>query len=253
MKLLRSLPRLVAYAPIDLKKAVIRFRDGFASSGACTLAVSAAEDATSLSLTGCLTAIPVGVTVKLGAFTTLYYVASSSGASGASGVQSITITPKLEDDLAASTGVVFGPRCLEVKIGTGNLTYSEPKARQYVLDRGLLDTVRDADEAPVDVTLDFVWDWLSGIGSSGIPTIEEVLKNIGEADDWITSSADTCEPYCVDLEIWYDPGCGTTQYMKELIQLKMFRYEKLDHNLRDAQCAISGKCNVTAATVTRVI
>lgn len=148
-----------------------------------------------------------------------------------------------------------GSNELEVKIGEGNLTFTEAKVMEYLLDRGNLDDVREGDQVPVDVSLDFIWEYLRGpssasTASGGTPTIEDALKNRGAAADWVSTDTDTCRPYALDLEITYEPtptSCGD----KETITLSDFRYESLDHDLRAGSVAVSGKCNVTEATVVR--
>ena len=45
------------------------------------------------------------------------------------------------------------------------------------------------------------------------------------------------------------PPCGGVQ--KETITLQFFRYEELQHNFKDAQVAIKGKCNALEALVAR--
>jgi hypothetical protein len=77
----------------------------------------------------------------------------------------------------------------------------------------------------------------------------DALKNIGAADEWVTSATDTCEPYAVDIEIVFDPPCGTSQ--TETTTLPDFRYEKLDFSLKDATIAVTGKCNAVTASLTR--
>jgi len=143
------------------------------------------------------------------------------------------------------------PNEITVKIGEGNLTYSEKREMEYVRDRGLLDTVREGDEQPIDVTMDFTWEWLKGLTTSGaVPTIEDALKNRGAASDWVSSSADPCEPYCVDIQVFYSPPCGETY--DEVIVLPDFRQTDLSHDLRAGTVSITGQCNATEATVTRV-
>lgn len=139
---------------------------------------------------------------------------------------------------------------VEVKIGEGNLTYSEKRNMQYMLDRGELDEVREGDEVPVDVNMNFTWEYLRAASGAGTPTIEEALKNIGEAAEWTSSDTDACRPYAVDLKVLYKPSptsCGD----QETIMLSDFRWEELAHDLRGGSVAVTGKCNVTQATVTR--
>jgi len=143
-----------------------------------------------------------------------------------------------------------GSESLEIKVGEGNITFTEHLARKYELDKGLLDTVRDDDQAPVDVSLEFSWEWIKSAGGDP-PTPVEALKKIGAASGWVSSSSDQCEPYCLDVEILNNADCddGTEN---ELILLPDFRYEELAYDLSAGQIAVSGKCNVTDAVVTRV-
>jgi len=144
-----------------------------------------------------------------------------------------------------------GSEEIEVTIGEGNLTYTEAKNIEYTLDRGLLDEVREGDQIPIDVTIDFVWEYLRGsLTSTSVPTVEEALKNIGNASAWVSTDSDACRPYALDIEVIYAPvptNCGD----KETITLPDFRYESLDHDLRAGTVSVSGKCNVTQATVVR--
>jgi len=189
-----------------------------------------------------------GTNLTGGVATTVNVTETTPGQSGTETTQ-ITVTPSLVVATTVSGSVTFGGRKLEIKVGEGNLNYDETKTREYLLNRGLLDTVRNADETPMDISFDFVWEFITAVTGSAIPTLEDVLKQRGEAADWVTTSSDACEPYCVDIEINYDPGCGGNN--TELILLEQFRYETLPHNLGDAQVSCTGKCNVTEATVTR--
>lgn len=139
---------------------------------------------------------------------------------------------------------------LEIKIGTGNMTFVERVNRNYELDKGLLDTVRNGDEVPVDVTLAFSWEWLKA--DTGLPpTPVDVLKRRGEAAAWVSSSADPCEPYCIDIEVYVDPECEDGS-KAEVILLPDFRYEELNYDIQAGQISVTGKCNVTDATITRI-
>lgn len=141
------------------------------------------------------------------------------------------------------------PNELEIKVGEGNLTYTEKRNMEYRRDRGNLDTVRQGDEEPVEVNFDFEWEFLRSDGAEPV-TPEEALKKTGAASAWVSSSADACEPYAVDIVVEYIPPCGTAK--SEVIVLQDFRWETLDHNLKDGQISAKGQCNVTEALVTRV-
>ena len=137
---------------------------------------------------------------------------------------------------------------LEVTIGEGNISYTEKRNIVYTKDRGALDEVREGDEEPVEVSMDFVWEFLKA-NTGDDPTIEDALKQRGEASGWTSTDSDACRPYAVDIEILYTPPCGGIY--KEKIVLNDFRYEQLQHDIKNAQVSCSGKCNITEATVTR--
>ena len=141
-----------------------------------------------------------------------------------------------------------GSEELEVKIGEGNLTWTEKVNRIYTKYRGLLNDVRDGDDEPVEVSIDFIWEYLKS-DTGNPPSPIDVLKQRGEASAWVSTDADTCRPFAVDIEILYEPPCGGD--FNEKITLGDFRYEQLQYDLRNASVAVSGKCNITEATVVR--
>lgn len=141
-----------------------------------------------------------------------------------------------------------GSNELEVKIGEGNLTWTEKVNRIYTKDRGILNDVRDGDEEPVEVSIDAIWEFLKA-DTGNPPSPIDVLKQRGEAAGWVSTDDDVCRPFAVDIEIEYEPPCGGED--REIITLSDFRYEQLQYDLRNASIAVSGKCNVTEATVER--
>jgi hypothetical protein len=128
----------------------------------------------------------------------------------------------------AGTGIVeaiaqttlTGQESMTVTIGEGNVTYSEKRPIEFTLDRGLIDTVRLADEEPMDVSMDFTWEFLSSQTGDSVPTLEEALKKTGLATGWTSSSTDPCQPYSVDLEILNNPVCGAAH--NEIITIEEF-------------------------------
>jgi hypothetical protein len=120
---------------------------------------------------------------------------------------------------------------------------------EYTLDRGILDEVREGDQVPMDVSFDFVWEYIKGATSSGVPSIEEALKNEGEASAWTSSDSDTCRPYAVDLVVTYTPNCAGAD--DEVITLPDFRWESIDHDIKAGTIKCTGKCNATTATAVR--
>lgn len=141
-------------------------------------------------------------------------------------------------------------KSLTVKISGGTLTYNETRNREYVLDRGKLGGgIRDGDEAPLDLSFDFIWESLKA-DTGDPPSVEDALKKRGEASTWVTTDSDTCNPYCVDIEVTYTPPCAGEK--REVYLFPDFRYESLNHDFNGAKVSVSGKCNVTEPTITRV-
>jgi hypothetical protein len=142
-----------------------------------------------------------------------------------------------------------GSHTLSVKLGEGNFTYDEKRNIQYLLDRGKLDTVREGDEIPVDISLDSVWEEITTQGVSGAaPSVEDAMKQRGPASGWTSSSSDPCEPYAVDIEVEHDPNCTG---MREILTFSDFRWESVAHDMKAATIRFSGKANVTQAAATR--
>ena len=138
---------------------------------------------------------------------------------------------------------------ITVKIGEGNLTYSERRNIEYVKDRGNLDVVREGDEEQLEVRIDAVWEYIEE-DSGQTPTIEDALKKRGGAYDWESSSADACEPFAVDIEVTHTPDCTTGDI--ETLTFPDFRHEQLDHDLRAGTISVSGHCNIKEPTSSRV-
>lgn len=149
-------------------------------------------------------------------------------------------------DGATGTGK---PNKLIVKVGDGNLTFDETKARDYTKDRGKLSTVRDGDETPLAVNFDFIWEFLKSNTTTATITVEDALKRRIGAAAWVSSDSDLCAPYALDVQIWYDPQC--TVDMIEDITLPDFRYEHLKHDTKAGMVKCDGNCNATEATIVR--
>ena len=161
---------------------------------------------------------------------------------------SITFTPALGGAVNNNAIITWLPHRLQIRIGEGNFQWTEKRNIMYTKDRGRLDTVKLGDEEPVEVKLDFTWVFLKA-DAGQTPTVEDVLKKRGEAASWVTSAADTCEPYAVDIKIVYSPPCASEK--REVYLVRDFRYEDLGHDVKQGMVSVSGKANITEPTVTR--
>jgi hypothetical protein len=136
---------------------------------------------------------------------------------------------------------------LEFKVGNGNLQYTCHHARTYELDRGRLDSVKDADEQPMDVSFDFIWDWVKSWTSAESP--DEILANIGLTGGWSTTDDDDCAPASCDIEVTHTVICGTST-KTEVITFPKFRHESRAHDAKNSSIAVVGKCNTLEPTIT---
>ena len=143
---------------------------------------------------------------------------------------------------------LIGQEKLSVKIGEGNLTYNEQSKVKFILDRGNLDTVKTENDEPVDVSFGFTWEFLTA-SSGGTETVEDVLKQRGEASDWVSSADDVCQPYCVDVELLNVPACVGID--NEQVLFEEFYYESLAHDLKAGTVESKGRCNRASVTITR--
>jgi len=145
------------------------------------------------------------------------------------------------------------PVTLTIKIGEGNLTWSESRNVEYTLDRGLLDEVRLGDQVPMEVRLDATWEYVSGgIDTAAVGTPSDFFKQLGVFASNVSTDVDPCRPYAIDILVAYDPNCSAVAVRPaEDIILADFRYTTIDYDLRAGTIAFAGSCNVTGAVSTR--
>lgn len=229
----------------DLKKATIYLVDGFGGTAAVNNMAGYAAAAVTMLINGYTGIIPSGAQFTVVGSDAIHTITAHSETMG--NTTSITFTPGLTGAVLDDAVITLTGRVLQIKVGEGNLNYSEKRPVEYKRDRGLLDTVREADQEPMDVSLEFTWEFLTA-STGDDPTIEDVLKHRGEAADWESSGGD-CEPFCLDVRIDYDPDCPDIE--NERIVLPKFYYESLNHDLKAGNVSVQGKCNATEAIVTR--
>jgi len=161
----------------------------------------------------------------------------------------LTFTPSfLTADLPGNNDVInFLPQELTIKVGDGNITYTEHREYQYLLDKGDLDTVREGNSVPMDVKLDCVYEHIT-TGTSEAISPMDALKQVGGASAWVTTGP-PCEPYAIDIVVAHVPDCGTEE--DETTVFPEFRVDTKEINFKDATISVSGKCNATEPIVSR--
>ncbi|KPK52075.1 MAG: hypothetical protein AMS22_09870 [Thiotrichales bacterium SG8_50] len=194
--------------------------------------------------------VPVGArfTVNTVNNTTVYTVTARTPTT-TSPTNNIEFTPAWGANTPAQNDVItFQSQQMEVTVGEGNVTWTESKEYEYLLDRGDLDTVREGDEQPLEVSLEFVYEQIK-TGTGETVTAVDAVKGTGGAAEWVSSSSDLCEPYAVDMRILHCVPCGNVE--DEDVVFPDFRWETLEFDLGEATIAVTGRCNASEATITR--
>lgn len=240
-------------ARIEMRDAIVRIKDGLAGTasvnemtpmaGASDLDINAAALNTAV-----VAQVPVGARFTIAGETGLpvHTVTARTPSSGTT--TNIAFSPVTAAGVADDAVITFMPNQIEVKVGEGNLTYTESKEYTYDLDRGDLDTVREGNEVPMELNLECVYEHIT-TGTGENVSVVDALKGKGGAAEWVSSSDDLCEPYCVDVEIEHEVPCGTSE--DETTLFPEFRHDSLEVDLSAATIACTGRCNASEPVVTR--
>jgi len=193
--------------------------------------------------------VPVGARFTIaGESVATVHVVSARVPIDAGPTTEITFTPALgAGSYGTGAAITVQSQEVEIKVGEGDLSYTEADEYSYDLERGLLDTVRKGDDQPMEVALNFVFDQVKS-GTGEVITPIEALKGSGNASEWVTSSSELCDPYAVDLLVQDVRTCVAGESRDYLFPV--FRSEKRDYSIKDATIAVSGKCNRTEPTIT---
>ncbi len=239
-------------ARIQLRDTTLYLQDGLSGTAAVNDAAGVAISDTTVTIdTTVLNSdvtdqVPVGARFQFPTADTTYTVTARTPASGTT--TDLTFTPAATAAEVDDAVITFFPQRLEIQVGEGEITWTEAREFLYDLDRDVLDTVRQGADQPMAVDIAFTFEYVTA--STGLtPTPVDALNRDGEASEWVSSSADLCEPYAVDVVILHCVPCGTDEDQE--ILLPDFRYESLDYSVNDAAISVSGQCNATRATVTR--
>lgn len=244
-------------ARIEMRDVTIYIKDGLSGTG--NLSANASQNDTSININNVVLntddtdLVPVGArfTVNGETANTVHTVtARTPSANGPT--TSVNFTPAMGAGSYNSGNVegsiTFISQRIEIQVGEGNLTWTESKEYEYLRERGDLDTVREGDEQPVEMSLEFIYEFIKTESGQSITPVDAV-KRKGEASEWVSSADDKCEPYSVDILAKHCVPCGTDQ--DEDVLFTDFRYESLDFDMGEATISVSGRCNVSEPTVTR--
>jgi hypothetical protein len=241
-------------ARIELRDCDVILQDGLSGSGLSNETVLQNDTEFNVDTLVLNTAdtdlVPLGARFKIAGETAdAFHTVSARVPTSTSPTTNITFTPAIGAGTYPGNDVLtFYAQNLTIKVGDGNVTYTEHNEYDYLLDRGDLDTVREGNQVPMDVKLDLVFEHITQGTSEAISPMD-ALKGIGGAAEWVTSATDTCEPYAIDVIVVHTPPCGSIQ--DETVTFPDFRSESREINYKDATLSVSGKCMALAPTVVR--
>jgi hypothetical protein len=220
------------------------------SSGVIAQPGPVAVGNTSMTISGISVAIPNGMEFKFGTASRKYKVVSTTGGSTPTAVTFFPAFQSGDGSPVNGTSLTFGPHALEIKIGEGTLTYNEKRNMEYTRNRRVIAFVRTGDDEPMDVSFNFIWEFLRSTSGEAI-TVEEALKGMPRAVSagWTTAGGDVCEPYTVHIRITYTPPCPDVD--TEIITLKEYRWEGGNHDLKAGTVDSTGKCKISQADLER--
>jgi hypothetical protein len=168
--------------------------------------------------------------------------------------------------------LAYGSNWIAVKIGEGNISWTEARTVTYKRDRGRLTQVDGTvevfigeaiagDEQPMEVSFDIVFESYHNPNASGAGPVEAIkgvnaatvypsgaskptqivdgnaaceIGNWGNAD-----TVDSCAPWAVNLLMQFQPECGTGT---EVLWFPRFRWDSLQFNISEGTIACTGKC-----------
>lgn len=204
-----------------------------------------------VTVTGFTAAVPIGAVFNISGTNQQYTITAVTGGSTPT---AFTFTPAFSSAAVVPSGtatIVVGPNILKLKIGEGNVTFEEKRNIEYVREKRQvsLGFVKTGDDEPMDVSIDLIWEFLSGTATDP-PSPEEALNNSGQASGWVTSGADPCEPYAVNIEIINTPPCAGVD--AEVTLLSEFRWESISHDAKAGTMSAKGKCKTLGPINSRV-
>ena len=242
-------------ARIQLRDTTIYLQDGLSGTAAVNDGTITSPNDTDLDINTVVLnsddtdLVPVGARFTIAGETGLpVHAVTARTPASASPTTNIVFTPAIAAGVVTTAVITFKPQRLEIKIGDGDLNWTEGREMVYDLDRDVLDTVRQGAEQPVELDLAFTFEYVTTQSGQEITPVDAV-KRTGEASEWVSASSDLCEPYCVDVYVIHCVPCGSDEDQDLLFQ--DFRYESLEYSIRDASIAVSGRCNVTDVVTTR--
>lgn len=141
----------------------------------------------------------------------------------------------------ADAGGTGGGNSVTIDVDEGDLSYTEKAPANIILDRGVLDHARLADEVPVELSFSMKYQSHSTHVS---PSPYDALTKTGGASAW-TSDEPNSDVYAVIIEITItDPAGGAAEVLTfaRFMDIAIDFTEGAEHNVMK----VSGKALITA-------
>lgn len=116
------------------------------------------------------------------------------------------------------------PKILEIPISEGDFAFSLNSPSFIVMNRGKIDSRKQGDEMPSDISFNVKFEqWSYGNGSATGISVADAFQGIGGASDWV--STDTCGPFSISIVFEMVNPCATGE--KEVLTFGKFHADTL--------------------------
>jgi hypothetical protein len=155
-------------------------------------------------------------------------------------------------DLKNATIKIFdgGSENVTLKIGQGNLSWTETRQLEYTPDRGVVASgfVRELDEVPMEVSFDVIFEYYSTKSGVATYTPVEIIKGTSSGTTTFTSDGAAGEPYACRIQV-----VNVTTTDTETFEFEQFTWENINFDMRAGTLSVTGKCKLKEiATHTRI-
>lgn len=159
------------------------------------------------------------------------------------------MTRNLRDGVLVINDGGGSPETLTIAVDEGDIRIEEVSNAVEVLDRGVLDHVREGDQEPVTVEFSLKFQEFIADTGAASPTPYEALRKIGNASAW-ASTRGVGEKYCLNLIFTIASPAGAPN---EVVTLADFYHTRIafaegaDYNT----LSVSGRAWITTPSVAK--
>lgn len=145
------------------------------------------------------------------------------------------------------------PNELEVVLDQGDVSYTENRNVNTILDRGVLYAFREGDDQPVEVTFSIMLTGITGEGAS--VEVRDALLHVGNASSWVNTSTKTGELPSNDIEfVILDPSplnAGSATDEKLTFPNFVVTSISLAEDQSATRVTVTGQCLAKSPTIAR--